>query len=290
MENQVMPAMRNMMINTDIDSDLRTLLDQGTAASDNLKDRIAQRYLAPYFGDNKESQMMLLDQILKASSDKEKIDLLKQFLEGIPASSKKFNPKAFLEDVSRNISATETPKISGLQSGEVLESDETLPLSAEPEFVSENFKIPIKEKEKYAATAKEDGEKHTPVEGRDRKPGQQRGQPMILRETYEQKQVESAKITVPEQAQIDIETKNPSSREIPESPMDAKEEREHMNKYGKYMEKAQEAFAKEVLGSRKVETEEKKQEKKKGISGALAAGLGSAAAAGGVTGMILWFT
>lgn len=109
-KNKLVPALRGIMSHADVDPEIRLILDNGISATDELKQSVIDRYIAPFLKDDKNGQLKLLDEMLKATSDKEKLDMLKDFLEGIPVFSPKFDPKKFLEDTSEKI-ATGVPGI-----------------------------------------------------------------------------------------------------------------------------------------------------------------------------------
>ncbi|EKD63295.1 MAG: hypothetical protein ACD_51C00300G0001 [uncultured bacterium] len=244
MQNQVIPALRSVMRNANVDGEVRSLLNNPTLATDSLKQSVADRYLAPFFGKDKDAQLLLLNEMLKTASTKEKLELLKDFLEGIPAYGGGFDPKKFLENTSRKVAERVKPKISGF----ITQNDENSVERAVGNQEREDAELEkeVGSMQSTQTTFKFDPNKiELPIEQKVAVPFPPLPilppppiPQMSPEESYVKNQVEGAKIKVPETP------KEPVKNEIPATPMAAENER--AKKYNKGVDEVGEEVAKDA--------------------------------------------
>jgi len=113
MEERLMPAAKNLLGNRG-SSEVQQLLKAGENATAEQKKKIAEKYLAPFFGEGSEYGDILLDEILKIASDQAKLDAVDKALSNSPVNASiDFNPNKFLERAARqmtgNYEGTENP-------------------------------------------------------------------------------------------------------------------------------------------------------------------------------------
>lgn len=123
MEERLMPAAKNLLGNRG-SSEVQQLLKAGENATAEQKKKIAEKYLAPFFGEGSEYGDILLDEILKIASDQAKLDAVEKALSNSPVNASiDFSPSKFLERAARqmtgNYEGTENPN-SGKDIGKIL--------------------------------------------------------------------------------------------------------------------------------------------------------------------------
>jgi len=103
MEDRLMPAARNLLGNRG-NSEVQQLLAAGENATPAQKEKVVEKYLAPFFGEGSEHGDILLDEILKIASDQAKLDAVERSLSGSPVNeSIDFDPRKFLEKAARQM-------------------------------------------------------------------------------------------------------------------------------------------------------------------------------------------
>lgn len=285
-KDRLTESLRNVLRNADVDGEVRSLLDSGIYATDELKQSVADRYLAPFFGQNKDAQLLILNEMLKATSDRERLELLKDFLEGIPAYSGVFDPEKFMDNLSGKVAERVTP-------GEYRvgreEDKDTVSLALEHEKKEADMEEEIQRNVHREIDVKTDRPTveiilpRSPLPPIPPPPLQPQMEVSEDGGSYEKEQVKNARIQIP---QAPAQTPQQESQ-VPETPMSAVQER--MNRIGEDVHAAGVQMAKGLY--EKAVAEVTTQSKKKTILSRIISpvGVGVATGAGVIGGGSLIF-